>query len=88
MQPKASQAELIDHYLFAALHQILYVSLMAENQHRAQYLEGAMRRLEDKSADLLHRCNLLRQEEIFEEIEVILLTPLIYTLIFRWKLVA
>jgi F-type H+-transporting ATPase subunit gamma len=74
LQPKAFLAELIDHYLFAALHQILYVSLMAENQHRVQHLEGAVRHLEDKSADLLHRCNLLRQEEIIEEIEVILLS--------------
>jgi F-type H+-transporting ATPase subunit gamma len=74
LQPKAFLAELIDHYLFAALHQILYVSLMAENQHRVQHLEGAVRHLEDKSADLLHQCNLLRQEEITEEIEVILLS--------------
>ena len=74
LQPKAFLAELIDHYLFAALHQILYVSLMAENQHRVQHLEGAVQRLEEKSTDLLHRCNLLRQEEIIEEIEVILLS--------------
>jgi F-type H+-transporting ATPase subunit gamma len=74
LRPEAFLAELIDHYLFAALHQILYVSLMAENQHRVQHLEGAVRHLEDKSADLLHRCNVLRQEEIIEEIEVILLS--------------
>jgi len=74
LRPAAFLAELIDHYLFAALHQILYVSLMAENQHRVQHLEGAVHHLEDKSADLLHRCNVLRQEEIIEEIEVILLS--------------
>ncbi|MEN8133822.1 MAG: FoF1 ATP synthase subunit gamma [Pseudomonadota bacterium] len=74
LRPEAFLAELIDHYLFAALHQILYMSLMAENQHRVQHLEGAVRHLEDKSADLLHRCNVLRQEEIIEEIEVILLS--------------
>jgi len=74
LHPKTFLAELIDHYLFATLHQVLYVSLMAENQHRVQHLEGAVRHLEDKSADLLHRCNVLRQEEIIEEIEVILLS--------------
>ncbi len=74
LRPEAFLAELIDHYLFAALHQILYLSLMAENQHRVQHLEGAVRHLEDKSEDLLHRCNVLRQEEIIEEIEVILLS--------------
>lgn len=74
LRPEVFLAELIDHYLFAALHQILYVSLMAENQHRVQHLEGAVRHLEDKSTDLLHRCNVLRQEEIIEEIEVILLS--------------
>jgi len=74
LRPEAFLAELIDHYLFAALHQILYLSLMAENQYRVQHLEGAVRHLEDKSEDLLHRCNVLRQEEIIEEIEVILLS--------------
>jgi len=74
LRPEAFLTELIDHYLFAVLHQILYVSLMAENQHRVQHLEGAVHHLEDKSADLLHRCNVLRQEEIIEEIEVILLS--------------
>lgn len=74
LQPEVFLAELIDHYLFAALHQILYLSLMAENQQRVQHLEGAVHHLEDKSADLLHRSNVLRQEEIIEEIEVILLS--------------
>ena len=74
LQPELFLAELIDHYLFAALHQILYVSLVAENQRRVQHLEGAIRHMEEKSAALLHRCNVLRQEEIIEEIEVILLS--------------
>ena len=78
LRPEAFLVELIDHYLFAALHQILYVSLMAENQHRVQHLEGAVHHLEEKSADLLRRCNTLRQEEIIEEIEVILLSDTSY----------
>ena len=33
-----------------------------------------MQHLDDKSANLLHKSNALRQEEIIEEIEVILLS--------------
>ena len=67
-------AELIDQYLFAALHEIMYVSLMAENIQRVRHLEGAVQHLDDKSAKLLYKSNALRQEEIIEEIEVILLS--------------
>jgi len=69
-------AELVDHYLFATLHEILYVSSMAENLHRMQHLEGAVQHLDDKSVELMHQCNALRQEEIIEEIEVILLSTI------------
>ncbi|MGL6159173.1 F0F1 ATP synthase subunit gamma [Microbulbifer sp.] len=65
--------ELVEQYLFAALHEILYVSLMAENQQRMQHLEGAQRYLDEKLEALRRRGNQLRQEEITEEIEVILL---------------
>jgi F-type H+-transporting ATPase subunit gamma len=71
---KAFLTELIDHYLFAALHEILYVSSMAENLRRVRHLEGAVHHLDEKSVELKHQCNALRQEEIIEEIEVILLS--------------
>ena len=74
LPPLTLLAELIDHYLFAILHKIMYVSLMTENVRRMQHLEGAVHHLEDKSAELLRKCNALRQEEIIEEIEVILLS--------------
>jgi F-type H+-transporting ATPase subunit gamma len=74
LPPTAFLAELIDHYLFAALHEIIYVSLMAENIQRVRHLEGAVQHLDDKAANLLHKSNALRQEEIIEEIEVILLS--------------
>ncbi|RLA44095.1 MAG: F0F1 ATP synthase subunit gamma [Gammaproteobacteria bacterium] len=67
-------AELIDRYLFSSLHEIMYLSLMAENQRRVTHLEHAVQQLDDKSAALLRRGNRLRQEEITEEIEVILLS--------------
>ncbi|MCB1669779.1 MAG: FoF1 ATP synthase subunit gamma [Gammaproteobacteria bacterium] len=66
--------ELTDHYLFAALNRMLYASLMAENHNRVSHLEGAVRHLDDESDNLSRRCNTLRQEEIIEEIEVILLS--------------
>ena len=65
--------ELTDHFLFHSLQRILYLSLMAENQHRVQHLERATRHLEDSTEQLNRKINALRQEEIIEEIEVILL---------------
>ena len=72
--PRQFLAGLMDHYLPAALHEILYTSLMAENRQRLTHLEGAVKRLDDESAELIRQCNALRQEEIIEEIEVILLS--------------
>jgi F-type H+-transporting ATPase subunit gamma len=65
--------ELTDHYLFAALNEILYTSLMVENHQRVTHLEGAITHLDDELATLTRQSNALRQEEIIEEIEVILL---------------
>ncbi|MBS1190177.1 MAG: putative synthase gamma subunit [Rhodocyclaceae bacterium] len=67
-------AELARHYLWAQMHDVFYGSLMAENRRRLQHLEGAIERMEEKADDLQRRCNLLRQEEITEEIEVIMLS--------------
>ena len=72
--PREVLAALTDQYLFAALHEMLYVSLMVENHYRLAHLEGAVRHLDDESAELMRQCNALRQEEIIEEIEVILLS--------------
>jgi F-type H+-transporting ATPase subunit gamma len=66
--------ELTEQYLFAVLHEILYTSLMQENDHRVAHLERAVRRLDEEAEDLTRKCNALRQEEIIEEIEVILLS--------------
>jgi F-type H+-transporting ATPase subunit gamma len=66
-------SDLMDHYLFAALHEIFYISLMAENQRRLQHLEGAVKHLDDETVNLRRKSQIYRQEEITEEIEVILL---------------
>jgi len=74
LSPTALLVELTDQYLFAALHAMLYTSLMLENQHRVTHLDGAVKHLDDQAEELAKRCNALRQEEIIEEIEVILLS--------------
>jgi len=66
-------SDLTDHYLFAVLHEIFYLSLMAENQRRLQHLEGAVKHLDDETVNLRRKSQIYRQEEITEEIEVILL---------------
>jgi F-type H+-transporting ATPase subunit gamma len=66
--------KLIDHYIFAALFEMFYTSLMAEHYRRMQHLEGAIDRLEQQAAELAKKRNILRQEEITEEIEVIMLS--------------
>jgi len=66
--------ELLEHYLFALTHGWLFSALMAENQRRMQHLDQAGHHLERQVDDLGKRRNVLRQEEIIEEIEVILLS--------------
>lgn len=73
LEPGEFFAGLIDHYLFAVLHEIFYISLMAENHSRLQHLEGAVNHLDDQTVKLQRKAQIYRQEEITEEIEVILL---------------
>ena len=73
MAPADFLLELSNDFLFAALNEILCASLLAENHSRLQHLEGAVQYL-DKQIEALRRANnQLRQEEIIEEIEVILM---------------
>jgi F-type H+-transporting ATPase subunit gamma len=65
--------DLVNHYVFAVLHEILYTSLNVENQHRLQHLEAAVNHLDDETIKLQKKSQIYRQEEITEEIEVILL---------------
>jgi F-type H+-transporting ATPase subunit gamma len=73
LEPSDFFSDLTDHYLFAVLHEIFYISLMAENQRRLQHLEGAVKHLDDETVTLRRKSQIYRQEEITEEIEVILL---------------
>jgi F-type H+-transporting ATPase subunit gamma len=65
---------LTHHYLHAALDEVLYSSLMAENRQRLAHMERALARLDERTARLRLVYNAQRQEEITEEIEVILLS--------------
>lgn len=73
LDPVLFLKKLTEHYLFALLHELFYCSLMAENQQRVQRMDFAVRRIDEKSQALLRRSNSLRQEEITEEIELIML---------------
>lgn len=73
LSPSDFFAEIVRHYVFATLHAAFFTSLMAEHQQRVKHLEGATRRLDEQSAELAQKRNMLRQEEITEEIEEIML---------------
>lgn len=73
LEPRHFFLELGGQYLYAALHGVLFESLLAENQRRVRHLDGAVRHLVQRVGELRRRMQALRQEEIIEEIEVILL---------------
>ncbi len=74
LEPKKFLSQLTDQYLFAVLHEVFYASLMAENRNRLEHMDSAIRRMEKDQAKLRLRYNALRQEEIIEEIEIIMLS--------------
>jgi len=74
LPPRVFLAELIDLYLFALLHKIFYSALVVENRARLSHLEGALQRLDRETAQLELKRNILRQEEITEEIELLMLS--------------
>lgn len=74
LDPLRVAAGLFDEYLFAVLHGIFYDALMAENLRRFQQMDQAVHRLEKDLTALRVERNRIRQEEITEEIEVIMLS--------------
>ena len=65
--------ELIELYLFALLHKIFYSALLAENRARISHLEGARQHLGREASELERKRRVLRQEEITQEIELLML---------------
>lgn len=74
LEPAQFFTQLTSQYFYAVLHEVFYASLMAENRRRLEHMENAIRRLEKDEAKLRLRYNALRQEEIIEEIEIIMLS--------------
>ena len=74
LSPQAFFAELVEHYVWAQVHDAFFSTLMAENRRRLQHMEGAVKRIEEKSGTLRRHYNAVRLEEITEEIEVIMLS--------------
>lgn len=74
LEPAQFLSQLTEQYLYGALHEVFYASLMAENRKRLEHMENAIRRLEKEESRLRLRYNALRQEEIIEEIEIIMLS--------------
>ncbi len=74
MAPADLLVGLGDQYLFSLLFEILYGSLLNENQRRVSHLSEAVRHLDEQTTSLTHRANALRQEQITQEIEVLLLS--------------
>jgi len=79
LAPAEFLAELLDQYLLAALHGLLYESLAAENRQRLAHMENALSRLDETLAGLALKRNALRQEKIVEEIEVMLAGKLAFS---------
>lgn len=67
-------AELVEHYLFSMVYSIFYKSFFAENHQRLLHLNNALDHLQRKKNRLNDHLTLLRQEEITEEIQNILLS--------------
>jgi F-type H+-transporting ATPase subunit gamma len=76
LEPAAFFSELIGFYLNAKLPTLFQNSLLTENRRRLEHMEHALKRIEEKIQKLDRRRKSLRQEEIIEEIEVILLNDL------------
>ena len=75
IDPESFFMELVNQYVLLTLHEIAYVSQMAENLDRIQHMQGAVQHLDEKTSEITRKYNSVRQEEIIEEIEIMLLNP-------------
>jgi F-type H+-transporting ATPase subunit gamma len=74
LPPEVLAARLTEHFLYAVLHQTFQGSLVAENEQRMIHMDKALRRIDERVGGLRRRRNEMRQEEITEEIEVIIMS--------------
>ncbi len=66
--------EFINHYLLSTLYFVFYRSFITENYQRLHHLDNALGRLEKNIKQLSQHLNMVRQEDITQEIEVIMLS--------------
>jgi len=74
--PEDLLAGMVDYYLFITLVEIAGMSLLAENYRRIQHMTGAIQRIDETVDGVTRKYHMVRQEEIKEEIEVILLNAM------------
>ncbi len=73
LAPEELYPKLFEQYLFSILYRAFYFSFLEENHERLRHMEGALDSLEKNLVRLRGEQNILRQEEITEELEIILL---------------
>lgn len=73
IEPVELFKNLVEEYVFAKLNNILFSSLKAESQQRVSHLENALNKLNENITSLTMKRNEIRQEDITEEIEIIML---------------
>ena len=73
LDPAVFFSALTQQYLSARLPALFYDSLMAENRHRLEHMETALNRMRNRMDEISRKRNAVRQEEITEQIEMILL---------------
>jgi F-type H+-transporting ATPase subunit gamma len=66
--------EFIDYYVDAALHELFSTSLVSENRLRLERMTKALEHIDKSAGGLIQRLNRVRQEDITQEIETILLS--------------
>ncbi len=74
LPPAEFLAGLIEQYLHATFHHVFYSSLWMENDQRLAHMQAAINRLDERTEKARLRIYALRQEEITEEIEEIMLS--------------
>lgn len=74
LSPQVFMSQFMDQYLFAILYLIIYQSFFTENNQRFHHTDTTIQKLDKQIENLTHHLNVLRQEEITEEIEIILLS--------------
>ena len=74
LPPEAFVRAFLDQYADAALHGVFATSLLSENRARLAHMTTAIDRLDDNMAALRRQAHRLRQEEITQEVEAILLS--------------